>query len=149
MKRILDWGVTVKVKVQVVWRRKPSVVDVVDTVLVYFHIIHGGFHKWGYRNSWMVYKVKSHRSKWMMTGGTPMNWTPPCLSVQSRMGYIGDLSLMWWLSFRQGLQMDSSWRSWLSSDLADMIQQLQWYQSLYHGCINLNPFGNLFYGGVL
>ena len=33
---------------------------------------YGGFHKWGYPNSWRLYKGKSHRSKWMMTGGTPM-----------------------------------------------------------------------------
>ena len=30
-----------------------------------------GFLKWGYPNSWMVYKGNSIY-KWMITGGTPM-----------------------------------------------------------------------------
>ena len=35
-----------------------------------------GFHKWGYPNSWMVYKGKSHQNG-MMTGGTPIFRKPP------------------------------------------------------------------------
>ena len=32
-----------------------------------------GFHKWGYPKSWLVYvRENLHRSKWMMTGGSPM-----------------------------------------------------------------------------
>ena len=36
---------------------------------------YGGFHYWGYPNSWRLYKGKSIY-KWMMTGGTPIYGTP-------------------------------------------------------------------------
>ena len=38
---------------------------------VFFPGSYGGFYKWGYPNSWMVYKGKSYY-KWMMTWGTPV-----------------------------------------------------------------------------
>ena len=31
-----------------------------------------GSQKWGYPNSWMIFDGQWHRSKWMMTGGSPM-----------------------------------------------------------------------------
>ena len=41
--------------------------------------INGGFHKWGYPNSWMVYKlfIREHPTqKWMRTGGSPIYGKP-------------------------------------------------------------------------
>ena len=37
----------------------------------------GGFLKWGYPNSWLVYFMENPIYKWMITGGTPMDWKPP------------------------------------------------------------------------
>ena len=36
--------------------------------------IYGGFHKWGYPHSWMVYRGKTHT--WMITRGTPTLGNP-------------------------------------------------------------------------
>ena len=35
-------------------------------------IQYGGFHTWGYPNSWMVFVRENPIYKWMMTGGTPI-----------------------------------------------------------------------------
>jgi hypothetical protein len=36
------------------------------------YIVYGGFHKYRYPNSWMVYFMENPNLKWMMTGGTPI-----------------------------------------------------------------------------
>ena len=33
--------------------------------------LYGGFHKWGYPNSWMAYFLEKSNKIRMMTGGTP------------------------------------------------------------------------------
>ena len=35
--------------------------------------VYGGFHKWGYPHSWMVYKGKSQEKGWFR--GIPISWT--------------------------------------------------------------------------
>ena len=72
--------------------------------------IYGGFHKWGYPNSWMVYKGKSIY-KWMMTRGTPVYGTPPYICrrpTNSKSQAVGSTVLMT-RADSQGWELRQEW----------------------------------------
>jgi hypothetical protein len=57
-------------------------------------IQYGGFHTWGYPNSWMVFVRENPIYKWMMTGGTPILGNPHIAKPQKDARCFQDGSLM-------------------------------------------------------
>ena len=60
---------------------------------------HGGVHKWGYPNNWMVYFRENPNLKWMITRGVP-----PWLRKPPKIIHVFQMET-WWLN-----QLSSAWQ---------------------------------------